>query len=103
MKPKSKDYIKISCWFWKHLKTLRLKRKLGSEGVIALIRLWCYAGIYKPDGRLERWDEEDIEMAAEWQGEPGVFVRTLRELGWLDADEETKTYSLHGWQEHQGE
>jgi hypothetical protein len=43
-------------------------------------------------------DDEDIEIAAKWTGELGLFTKTVVDLGWLD---QTSTgYCLHDWLEH---
>ena len=43
-------------------------------------------------------DEENIEIAVQWPGEPGLFVATLVTLGWLDRTE--RGYLLHEWEQH---
>ena len=91
--------IRLSVNFWDHPKTLKLKRRLGGDGPLALLALWCWAGKNRPDGDLSRMDDEDIELAAMWDSaRAGELVPVLVALRWLDRTE--AGYVLHEWQEH---
>ena len=101
--------IRISVGFPDHPKTVKLDRRLGFQGIRSLLALWTWAAQNRPDGDLggangrstvvrRPLDEEDIEIAARWPGEPGLFVATLVALGWLDRTE--RGYLLHEWQQH---
>ena len=101
--------IRISVGFPNHPKTVKLDRRLGFQGIRSLLALWTWAAQNRPDGNLggangrstvvqRPLDEEDIEIAAQWPGEPGSFVATLVTLGWLDLTE--RGYLLHEWDQH---
>ena len=101
--------IRIAVGFPNHPKTVKLDRRLGFQGIRSLLALWTWAAQNRPDGNLggangrptvvqRPLDEEDIEIAAQWPGEPGAFVATLVTLGWLDQTE--RGYLLHEWQQH---
>lgn len=91
--------IRLSVEFFQHHKTRKLMRRMGHEGVTAMLCLWCYAGKHRPSGVLQGMDAEDIAMAAEWAGEPDELVSTLCTLGWLEQCEEG-IYEIHDWEEH---
>lgn len=88
--------IRLACSFRDHPKRKKLQRRLGAAGVLALVDLWSWCGTNKPTGDLAGMDDEDIEIAAGWDGAAGVFVTTLRELRLLDER------TLHDWETHQG-
>jgi hypothetical protein len=90
--------FRVSTDFFSHHKTRKLKKRLGNDGVIALLRLWSYAARIKPDGDLSGMSVEDIELASEWEGQDGIFVNTLIESGFVDSIEDS--FVLHDWQEH---
>ena len=101
--------IRISVAFTDHPKTVKLQRRLGAEAVICLIRLYGWVALNKPLGMLEyassidlamlkKSASEDIEIAAKWQGEDGIFYETLVELNLLD--EKKKSVSIHDWATH---
>ena len=90
--------IRLSVDFWSHPKTIKLKRKLGLEGPVSLQILWSWAAKNRPEGDLSDMDDEDIEIAADWDGEEGKFVSTLVDLRWLDRTD--TGYVLHEWAEH---
>ena len=89
--------IRLSVFFLDHPKTVKLKRRLGLEGVESLIRLWTWAALNRPDGDIGQ-DHDDIEIAARWDGEPGALVLALESLKWIDLRD--GRYLLHDWQEH---
>ena len=88
--------IRLSIDFWQHPKTIKLERRLGLSGVKSLQILWLWAALNRENGILSRMTEEDIEIAAGWQGKVGEFLATLVELRWVD--DENCLYSLHNWQ-----
>lgn len=65
--------IRLSTEFWQHPKTRKLAKRLGLEGVRSLQILWLWAARNRPDGNLGGMDWEDIELAADWQGEERAF------------------------------
>lgn len=90
--------FRVSVDFFAHHKTKKLRRRLGYEGVVALLQLWAYAARVRPDGDLSGMEDEDIELAADWCGEEGTLVPTLKSVGFLDEDE--GGLRLHDWQEN---
>lgn len=89
--------IRLSVGFWQHPKTKKTARRLGLDGVRSLQVLWLWAAVNRADGKLSGMDWEDIEMAADWDGEEQKFFNTCLGL-WIDQTEEG--YALHDWQEH---
>ena len=94
--------IRLNVEFFRHPKTVKLKNRLDLDGVVSLIKLWMWAAKNRPEGLLSNLSIEDIEIAAEWQGKPGVLHGTLVTLRWLDTvtDEGNETYALHDWRDH---
>jgi len=92
--------IRLSVLFFDHPKTLKLRRRLGPEGVECLLRLWVWAAQNRPDGDFHGMDEEDIEIAARWVNESLTFCQTLVELRWLDVAGSPNSYHLHDWKDH---
>ena len=90
------DY-RISVGFFRHHKTRKLQKRLGSDGVLALLKLWGYAAEFRSDGDLSEMSAEDIELAIDWMKETPL-IATLVEIGFIDGQE--GSYCLHEWQEH---
>ena len=90
--------IRLSVGFWQHPKTKKLTRRLGLEAVRSLQILWLWCAVNRPGGQLSGMDNEDIELAADWQGEENAFVTALCSIGFLDGSD--GNLSLHGWQEN---
>ncbi len=90
--------IRISVDFFAHHKTRKLRKRIGADGVLSLIQLWTYAAKLRPDGDLDGMSEEDIELAADWSGEDGDFVKALADVGFLDFVD--GHYLLHDWIEN---
>lgn len=87
--------IRLNTDFVTHRKRKKLQKKLGSDGVVALIDLWLTTAVQRPSGVLEGYDKDDIEIVANWNGEEGLFVQTLLDIGFLD--EQEGVYSIHNW------
>ena len=89
--------FRVDAGVFTHIKTKRLRRALGAEGVEALFRLWAYAAGCK-HGADKVYTEEDVELAVDWGGDPGALVAALAGVGWLDAAD--GGYLIHDWDEH---
>lgn len=89
--------FRLSVGFWQHPKTKKTARRLELEGIRSLQILWAWAAVNRPDGNLSGMDWEDIELAADWQGEERKFFDTCLGM-WID--ETSDGYALHDWQEH---
>jgi hypothetical protein len=83
-----------------HPKTLKLARLLNVPRVTAvghLHFLWWWALDYAQDGDLSKFDEMDIAVAADWQGEPDVLLAGLKRAGFVNEDGR-----IHDWYEYTG-
>lgn len=87
--------IRLACGWLNHHKTRILRKKLGADGPLSLLALWCYAAENRKDGNLADLPDGVIEDVSGWDGERGVFVQALREIGWLDGNQ------IHDWLEEQ--
>jgi len=76
--------IRIKLDLFEHPKLRKLRRRLGAEGVLGLLRLWLWAAANRPDGLLRGLDADDLELASQWEGQPGELAATLCELRLLD-------------------
>lgn len=82
-----------------HPKTRKLLRRLGPAGPWSFVCLIAWTAANRPSGSLDKMDEEDVELAADWDGEPGALVDALTTVGFLDPTE--NGYQLHDWEDHQ--
>lgn len=92
--------IRIAVTFRDHRKRKKLQRRLGAEGVVALMDLWLSVAENKPNGVLTNMDEEDIALDAQWDGDAEAFVSALVDLGFLEKHD--GLYVVHDWVEHNG-
>lgn len=91
--------IRIQDTFFDNRKIVKLKRKHGADALLCLIRLWMYTAKNAPKGILFDMDDDDIEIAAGWDGEQGQFVRALVDLSLLDKD--NGIAQIHDWETSQ--
>jgi hypothetical protein len=89
---------RISTGLPSHPKTLKLIKRLGQAGAWNLISLFLHTAQYKSNGDLSGMSDEDIELAAGWTGDDGVFVRTLQDVRFLDGAENARR--IHDWADH---
>ncbi len=90
--------IRIDVDFYDHPKTIKLQRRFGADGVIALQRLWVFTARHKSNGVLSGMDNEEICIAMRWSGDVDTFITALADIGWID--ETDKGYVIHDWVEH---
>ena len=89
--------VRLYTGFWQHPKTKKMVKRLGLEAARSLQILWLFTAQNKSDGLLSGMDWEDIELAADWQGEEHAFFDYC--LGvWID--ETNQGYAIHDWEEH---
>lgn len=81
-----------------HPKTKKLARRLGPAGPLCCIYLFLWAAANRSDGDLSGMTDEDIELAVDWTGDDGEFVRAMSQVGFLDG--ESHSYVIHDWAEH---
>ena len=91
--------IRIDIKLPRHWKYRKLKRMIGCAPMEHLVLFWTTVAEQIPNGRLEGWDAEDIEAAAEWDGEPGVLFSAMLSCRFID--EIDGCYVPHDWAEHQ--
>lgn len=90
------DY-RVSVTWRDSLKRKKLLRKLGPEAVLAVMDLWSVTAEQRPDGVLQGWNADDIELQISWDGKPGELVSVLVDLGLLDMEKQSNTYIIHDW------
>ena len=90
--------IRLVVTFPYHHKTIKLKRRLGAEGVLSLVYLWQFVAQNKSKGVLSGMDAEDIAIAAQWGGDCQKFVDELVNIGFLDKNKDE--YAIHNWERH---
>ena len=89
--------FRVDVGFFGHIKTKKLRKRLGLEGVFALQVLWAYAAQHEHDG-AKVYTAEDISIAVDWQDES--IAESLADIGFLDRVE--GGYILHEWEVHNG-
>jgi hypothetical protein len=93
MKPGTRELIKFK----------KLKRRLGllkDREVVGLLEsLWLFAQKQCQRGDVGRFEDEDIAIAVEWDGDPSELLLTLCETGWLDKHP-LHRYVIHDWKKN---
>lgn len=93
--------IRLDVGFMEHLKTKALRRAVGSDGVLCLLQLWCWAARERPTGELTGITVEVLEAGVDWpEDRAGEFVEALLRIGFLDKDD-NGIFHLHDWLERQ--
>lgn len=97
------ETIKLDADFFGNLKIEKLWRRFGNDGIVALIRFWCWCAKYQPDGDIAWMQEKDYEIAAGLHTtriQPNWFWEMLDELHFIEDTGEG--YKLHDWKDFQG-
>jgi hypothetical protein len=87
----------------RHVKTLRLKRRLGNaEDFIVcgiLNMLWDMTAEQAPHGDIGRFTNEDVAAYLGWTGDCDELVEALTNSGWLDRCSRNRLV-VHDWHVH---
>jgi hypothetical protein len=105
--------LRLSITFRDHPKVVKLHKMHGEAGISSLVTLWANVAAYRPKGILYGMDLMDVEIAARWPGENGVFILALHDLRLIDCPacppRELWTphgivlpVAVHDWADHQG-
>ena len=93
------DDLRIYTGLPHHPKMVKLRRRSGVEGCWGLLCLWIWTAENRPIGDLTGMSDEDIEIAAGWEGPAGDLISALVNTKWLDGG--SGAYTIHDWKEHQ--
>jgi hypothetical protein len=94
--------IRIPTNFLFNPKAAQLSDKCGSDGLVSLLHLWCWAANHSPtDGWLpgSAKSTEAVERLAFWYGRKGELVAALISIGFIDQIGDW--LQLHEWATHQ--
>jgi hypothetical protein len=84
------------------IKFKRLQRSLSESqrGIVGLLEL-LWAGTAKncPQGDIGRFENIDIAVICDWEGDPDKLIDALVDCGWLDKSEDHRLV-VHDWHEH---
>jgi hypothetical protein len=84
------------CIGWnRHPKIVKLRRKLGADGVLSLVNLWTYVGEQRADGIMTGMDDDDIAIVADYPGDSARFVSILAELRLIE--KHGNDWAIHDW------
>lgn len=89
---------RISTSLPSHPKTKKLARRLGPAGPLGCIYLFLWVACNRSDGDLAGMTDEDIELAVDWAGDEGAFVRAMADVGFLEGEPGSRM--VHDWAEH---
>lgn len=64
--------------------------------------LWWWAFDYAPDGNVSHFDDTDLALAADWEGDPAEFVAALVGCGAGARAGFIENGQLHDWDEYAG-
>ena len=93
--------MKIDPGFINHWKTELLIERLGSDGVVAVLRLWGNAQIRRQYSGLDL-NPRRLALETKWKGNAKELFDTLTDpdAPWLDKNEDG-TFSIHDFGHHQ--
>lgn len=93
--------FRVPCNFMRDIRFMRMFRSYGSEGALAILRLWDWVTEqYPTTGRLEKATHEDISLICGISSDSNEFIAAMIRSGALDQDD-SATYYLPNWIEDQ--
>ncbi len=100
-------FLEVDEDFPEHPKTVRFCAVIGDPNSWThLFKLWRWCCKFQHDGDLTSYSNSEIEQAAGWTGETGVFFQAAADAGFLDIQRATRngerTCTVHNWMNRQG-
>ena len=89
--------IRLSTAFFSHPKTIKLQRRLGDAGIVALLKLWTFTAQYRPQGILNNVSDEDLIIATGYEDVTNL-IQTLLDLRFVE--KENDWLKIHDWEVH---
>ena len=88
----------VSITFTSNPNTSLLRRQYGTDAAWTLLELWTWGTINRASGIFTGMNEDQIEAAADWNGERGELIKALLAFEWLTKTQDS-VYALHEWAE----
>lgn len=88
-------YVRLKTGFYTHIKTIRLRAKIGDDAFWIPPRMWVYAAENKPDGDLSHCTSNELAFLLGCEKHATSIKEALTEAGFLDEDGK-----IHQWDEH---
>ncbi len=96
----SRRFVQVEVDFYRHRKTLRLKRRIGVDAYWVPPRLWAYC-IERENADITEFDPMDLADILGYEGDPVALVEALVDAGFIiDVDGRRV---VAGWDERYGE
>ena len=95
---KSSRFVRLDPGFYRHRKTLRLRRCIGDAALWIPPRLWADC-IQRGTGDLSEYTAEDLAAVLDYPGDAGALKSSLMAAGFISSDGN----SMAGWQEYYGD
>lgn len=90
-------WIQLDAGFYRHPKTLRLKRAIGPAALWVPPRLWSHCCEHET-GDVSHLSTEDLRDVLEYDGDGAALFNGLKDSGFITPDGKTVT----GWEERYG-
>lgn len=88
--------------YFDHIKSKRLKARLGDLADVLPIRLWCYAAKHHPEnGILKGYTAPELASLIEYTGNAENMLLALLEFNFL-LKTAPDTYKINQWEDYQG-
>ena len=91
-------FVRVNTGFYTHLKTFKLRAKLGNDAFWIPPRIWAITAEQRPDGNLEGISAEELAMLIGFLGDAPSMLQALLQAGFLDSD----PLRVHNWSEYNG-
>jgi len=97
------EWLELHYDVFEHPKTKRMSKilKTPRAAVVGhLAALWTFSARYAISGDLTKLEDDEIEIAAGWEGKDGAFLQAALTVGYLDSDGES--VRIHDWDDYAG-
>jgi hypothetical protein len=91
-------FVRVNTSFYGHIKTIKLRAKLGNDAFWIPPRIWALAAEQRPNGEFEGISPEELAIMLGYVGDASGMLQALLQAGFMDSD----PLRIHDWAEYNG-
>lgn len=89
-------FVRVNVNFYGHMKTIKLRARIGNDAFWIPPRIWSVAAEQRPDGSFDGVSAEEFALLIGYSGDATSMLQALLQAGFMDSD----PLRIHDWEEH---
>lgn len=91
-------FVRVNTSFYGHIKTIKLRARLGNDAFWIPPRIWAIAAEQRADGVFDGVSAEEFALLIGYNGDAPSMLQALLQAGFMDEN----PLRIHDWNDHNG-